>query len=157
MGSLELRLNSNNRMIQWLRASRFLSLVLRHTPEAASVTLDEHGWADVEALLQGVSKRHPLTMEQLEEIVRMTTSSDILSMTIKPRFGQIRDIPFLLMLSWQHANRRNCCITEQEKSIMIVSWKADCCQKLGYMSIYQKTLKPQKRLGYGMEHRSYLQ
>ena len=53
-----------------LRASRFLSLVLRHTPEAASVTLDEHGWADVEALLQGVSKRHPLTMEQLEEIVR---------------------------------------------------------------------------------------
>lgn len=53
-----------------LRASRFLSLVLRHTPEAASVTLDEHGWADVEALLQGVSKRYPLTMEQLEEIVR---------------------------------------------------------------------------------------
>lgn len=53
-----------------LRASRFLSLVLRHKPEAASVTLDEHGWADVEALLQGVSKRHPLTMEQLEEIIR---------------------------------------------------------------------------------------
>lgn len=53
-----------------LRASRFLSLVLRHKPEAAGVTLDEHGWADVEALLQGVSKRHPLTMKQLEEIVR---------------------------------------------------------------------------------------
>lgn len=53
-----------------LRASRFLSLVLRHKPEAAGVTLDEHGWADVEALLQGISKRHPLTMEQLEEIVR---------------------------------------------------------------------------------------
>lgn len=53
-----------------LRASRFLSLVLRHKPEAAGVTLDEHGWADVEALLQGVSKRHPLTMEQLEEIVQ---------------------------------------------------------------------------------------
>ena len=53
-----------------LRASRFLSLVLRHKPEAAGVTLDEHGWADVEMLLQGVSKRHPLTMAQLEEIVR---------------------------------------------------------------------------------------
>lgn len=53
-----------------LRASRFLSLVLRHKPEAAGVTLDEHGWADVEALLCGVSKRHPLTMEQLEKIVR---------------------------------------------------------------------------------------
>lgn len=53
-----------------LRASRFLSLVLRHKPEAAGVTLDEHGWADVEVLLQGVNKRHPLTMAQLEEIVR---------------------------------------------------------------------------------------
>ena len=53
-----------------LRASRFLSLVLRHKPEVADVTLDEHGWADVEALLQWVSKRYPLTMEQLEEIVR---------------------------------------------------------------------------------------
>lgn len=27
-------------------------------------------WANVEELLRGVSKRHPLTMEQLEEIVR---------------------------------------------------------------------------------------
>lgn len=53
-----------------LRASRFLSLVLRHKPEAVDITLDEYGWADVEALLQRISKRHPLTMEQLEEIVR---------------------------------------------------------------------------------------
>ena len=53
-----------------LRASRFLCLVLRHKPEAAEITLDEHGWADVGALLRGVNKRHPLTMEQLEEIVR---------------------------------------------------------------------------------------
>lgn len=53
-----------------IRASRFLCLVLRHKPEAAGITLDEHGWADVGELLQGVSQRHPLTMEQLEEIVR---------------------------------------------------------------------------------------
>ena len=37
------------------RLSLFLSLVLRHQPEAAGITLDEHGWADVEALIQGIS------------------------------------------------------------------------------------------------------
>ena len=53
-----------------LRASRFLSLVLRHKPEAAGITLDSHGWAEVDALLAGMAPRHTLTMAQLEEIVR---------------------------------------------------------------------------------------
>ena len=51
-------------------ASRFMSLVLRHNPKAAGLTLDAHGWADVSALLQGMSRTHPISMEQLEEIVR---------------------------------------------------------------------------------------
>ena len=51
-------------------ASKFLSLILRHKPEAVGITLDEHGWADVSELLQGIRKTHPLTIEQLEEIVR---------------------------------------------------------------------------------------
>ena len=51
-------------------ASRFMSLVLRHNPKAAGLTLDAHGWADVGALLRGMSRTHPITMEQLEEIVR---------------------------------------------------------------------------------------
>ncbi|MBE6762830.1 MAG: RNA 2'-phosphotransferase [Ruminococcaceae bacterium] len=53
-----------------LAASRFLSLLLRHKPDAAGITLDEHGWADVPQLLRGMAHRHPLTMAQLEEIVR---------------------------------------------------------------------------------------
>ena len=53
-----------------LKTSRVLSLVLRDKPSAADVTDDEHGWADVDELLQGMAKRHPLTREQLEEIVR---------------------------------------------------------------------------------------
>ena len=53
------------------RLSVFLSLVLRHQPEAAGITLDEHGWADVEALIQGISGTgRPLDMELLEDIVR---------------------------------------------------------------------------------------
>ena len=51
-------------------ASRFMSLVLRHNPKAAGLTLDAHGWADVGALLKGMRRSHPITMEQLEEIVR---------------------------------------------------------------------------------------
>lgn len=50
--------------------SKFISLILRHKPEIIGVTLDEHGWADVEELIRGVSRTHPLTPESLEEIVR---------------------------------------------------------------------------------------
>ena len=53
------------------RLSVFLSLVLRHQPEAAGITLDEHGWADVEALIQGISGTgRPMDMELLEDMVR---------------------------------------------------------------------------------------
>ncbi len=50
---------------------RFLSLVLRHKPEAAFLRLDEHGWADVDRLLAGCAQAgHPLNREDLERIVR---------------------------------------------------------------------------------------
>ncbi|MCR4655194.1 MAG: RNA 2'-phosphotransferase [Lachnospiraceae bacterium] len=49
--------------------SKYISLILRHKPEAAGITLDEHGWADVEELIAGVNKTHKLTMDILKEIV----------------------------------------------------------------------------------------
>ena len=51
---------------------KFISLILRHKPEVIGITLDEHGWADVQALIDGVNAtgRHHLTLEALEEIVR---------------------------------------------------------------------------------------
>ena len=52
------------------RTSKYLSLILRHKPEAAGITLDEHGWANVDELIAGVSKTRPFNMEKLEEIVR---------------------------------------------------------------------------------------
>lgn len=52
------------------RISRYLSLILRHKPEAAGITLDEHGWADVFALIRGVAKKYPwFGWVQLLEIV----------------------------------------------------------------------------------------
>lgn len=51
--------------------SRFLSLVLRHRPEAAGIVLDEGGWIDVDTLLRGLaSVGRPLTRDQLQRLVR---------------------------------------------------------------------------------------
>lgn len=49
--------------------SKFISLILRHKPETIGITLDEHGWANVDELIAGVSKTHPLDMAGLEKIV----------------------------------------------------------------------------------------
>ena len=52
--------------------SKFISMILRHRPGIIGITLDEHGWADVQELISGVnnSDGHTLDMETLEEIVR---------------------------------------------------------------------------------------
>lgn len=53
-----------------IETSKYLSMILRHKPEAIGITLDEHGWANVDDLIAGINKTHPLTMDVLEEIVR---------------------------------------------------------------------------------------
>ena len=52
------------------RLSKFISLILRHQPQVIGITLDEHGWADVGELLEGIRKTRYIDMEMLEEIVR---------------------------------------------------------------------------------------
>ena len=52
------------------QTSRYISLILRHKPETIGITLDEHGWANVDELIAGVNKTHLLTMELLREVVR---------------------------------------------------------------------------------------
>lgn len=49
--------------------SKFMSLILRHKPQVIGIELDEHGWADVEELIAGISKSHMFNMEMLEQIV----------------------------------------------------------------------------------------
>ena len=49
---------------------KFISLILRHKPETIGITLDEHGWADVNELIAGIQKIHPeFSIDTLEEIV----------------------------------------------------------------------------------------
>lgn len=49
--------------------SKFISLILRHKPDAIGITLDEHGWANVDELIAGIAKQQHFDMAMLEEIV----------------------------------------------------------------------------------------
>ena len=50
--------------------SKYMSLILRHKPETIGITLDEHGWADVDELIDGISRTQDFNIDILEEIVR---------------------------------------------------------------------------------------
>ena len=49
------------------RKSKFLSLVLRHTPELINISLEENGWIDIDVLLQACLNKCPITIEELNE------------------------------------------------------------------------------------------
>ena len=51
------------------KTSKFISLILRHKPETIGISLDEHGWANVAELIEGISKTQYIDMAMLEEIV----------------------------------------------------------------------------------------
>ncbi len=53
-----------------IKVSRFISRILRHKPEIIGITLDEHGWANVEDLIAGVNQKYPMDMHLLQEIVK---------------------------------------------------------------------------------------
>lgn len=54
-----------------VKTSKFLSLVLRHQPEAIGLQLDDQGWVAVDELLRCSQQGpYPLTHELLEEVVR---------------------------------------------------------------------------------------
>ena len=53
-----------------IKASKFISLVLRHKPEEANLKLDEHGYSNTEDLLQGMNKKgFKVTFTDLKRIV----------------------------------------------------------------------------------------
>ncbi len=54
---------------QKTKTSRYLCYLLRHNPAAAGLTVDSHGYADVEELIRAVSRTRPFDRKMLEEIV----------------------------------------------------------------------------------------
>lgn len=54
------------------KASKFLSLILRHKPETINLQLDKEGWADVKDLLAGMRRKgwNNFSKDDLAEVVR---------------------------------------------------------------------------------------
>ena len=70
------------------RISKYLSLVLRHEPAAASVTLDAEGWVSVEELLTGAA-RHGFTFT-FAELNHVVQTSDKQRFALSPDAQRIR-------------------------------------------------------------------
>lgn len=52
------------------KLSVFISLILRHKPDVAGIQLDEHGWANVDELINGINNTgRNIDINILEEIV----------------------------------------------------------------------------------------
>lgn len=70
------------------KVSKFISLILRHKPEEACITLDKNGWADTKALVKGVAEKYPgFTINDLIQIVK-TDEKQRYAFT--PNFARIR-------------------------------------------------------------------
>ena len=55
---------------QKIKASKFLSLILRHDPAAGGITIDANGWADTKSVVTSLKERFPeITLKALQEIV----------------------------------------------------------------------------------------
>src|SRR5262249_29693794 len=53
-----------------VETSKFLSLVLRHRPEAIGMTLDDEGWIDVDVLLAAAARHgRSISRDQLADVV----------------------------------------------------------------------------------------
>ena len=57
-------------MIDYERVSKFISLVLRHKPDAANLSLDKYGYAQVDELVAYLNKKYGgFTVTDLDTIV----------------------------------------------------------------------------------------
>jgi len=57
---------------QMISHSKLMSLGLRHKPEELGITLDENGWAEVDALIRGMNMAgHKVSLDDIDMIVRL--------------------------------------------------------------------------------------
>lgn len=57
--------NKNN----YNKISKFISLVLRHSPEVIGISLDKNGWTDTEIFLKKIRPKYAIDINILKEIV----------------------------------------------------------------------------------------
>jgi len=56
-------------MIDRVKKSKFMSLVLRHKPEIIDVVLSNEGWVNIDTFIQKCSGKIDITREDIDEIV----------------------------------------------------------------------------------------
>jgi putative RNA 2'-phosphotransferase len=82
------------------RASRFLSYVLRHHPDAVGLTLDRGGWVSVDSLLAALAAHdRPITRETLDALVAGTDKVRLERDGDRIRAAQGHTVPVDLELS----------------------------------------------------------
>lgn len=59
--------------------SKYLSLILRHKPEIANLTLDKEGFVDIKTLIANTD----FSIEEIQDIVAFDEKKDILSQMVK--------------------------------------------------------------------------
>ena len=97
---------------QLVTISKFLSLVLRHNPQAIGITLDAEGWVPVDELVAAAARHgQSISREQLDEVVatndkkRFSFSPD--GRLIRANQGHSVEVDLGLCPS----NRPSCCTT----------------------------------------------
>ena len=86
-------MNSGRSAKRTKNTSKFISLILRHKPGNVGISLDEHGWANVQELIDGVADISS-TWRSWKRSSGQTRSSDISLMRITHGSGRIRVIRF---------------------------------------------------------------
>ena len=121
------------------RISKYISLILRHKPEVIGIKLDTHGWADVNALLAGISRKYPINRDILEEIVRSDEKQrySFSEDGTKIRANQGHSIQVDVELPVTD--------TEQPSGLPPPSRSRDCFPKAACMSICPQIPKPPKK------------
>lgn len=61
-------------MSDFIKLSKYLSLILRHNPEAIKIKLDEHGWANVDELLIGINRSGYYVNQEIIDVIVKTNN-----------------------------------------------------------------------------------
>ena len=70
--------------------SRYMSLILRHKPEIIDISLDEHGWAAVNELINGIARNNEgFDMATLEEIVKTDNKHNVINLKAEDIYSEM--------------------------------------------------------------------
>ena len=138
--------------------SRFISLILRHKPETIGITLDEHGWADVRELIDGINRSggHDLNMDSLEEIVRSDEKQrySFNEDHTLIRANQGHSIPVDVELEKKpHLTFYG---TVRARSMSLLLMSRDLFRRAASMCIFPLTLRQRGKLAVDTESRSFM-